>query len=115
MPKDFMCDTEDCIYYSTVEEDCIKGTAITIQDGCCCDYEERVNEVKKPRYILVRGVPKLGSEVYIQAGSSYYKGTFLGYGAYGDDPDYKMYCVQIKIPNRIPFVDYVKNIYIMED
>ena len=114
MPRDFVCDTEECIYYSVVEEDCVKGTAITIQEGCCCDYEERVNEVKEPKYALVRDVPKLGSEVFVRIGTNcckYYKGTFLGYGAYGDDPDFKTYCVQVQIPNRMTHVDYFINIY----
>ena len=114
MPRDFVCDTEECIYYSVVEEDCVKGPAITIQEGCCCDYEERVNEVKEPKYALVRDVPKLGSEVFVRIGTNcckYYKGTFLGYGAYGDDPDFKTYCVQVQIPNRMTHVDYFINIY----
>lgn len=114
MPKDFVCDTEDCIYYSETEEDCVKETAITIQEGCCCDYEERVNEIKKPKYTLIKDIPKLGSEVFVRIGTDcykYYKGTFLGYGAYNDDPNFKTYCVQVQTPNSTPYVDYFRNIY----
>lgn len=33
------CDTDDCIHFDKQEQGCGKGS-ITIQEGCCCDYEK---------------------------------------------------------------------------
>lgn len=38
-PQHFECDTPDCCYWS--EDGCTKGTAITIQEHHCVDYEEQ--------------------------------------------------------------------------
>lgn len=38
-PQHFECDTPDCCYWSEVG--CTKGTAITIQEHHCVDYEEQ--------------------------------------------------------------------------
>lgn len=38
-PQHYECDTPDCCYWS--EDGCTKGTAITIQEHHCVDYEEQ--------------------------------------------------------------------------
>ena len=57
----------------------------------------------------------IGKTVYVTpTGGSYYEATLLGYGAYGNDKEYKTYCVLVK-KEKYPFVDYFKNIYSKEE
>lgn len=37
---DFVCDTEDCIYWA--DGVCCKGTSVKIEEHHCVDYEEQV-------------------------------------------------------------------------
>jgi hypothetical protein len=39
MGRDFECDTEECKYWD-VEDGCTKRAPITLQEHCCCDFEE---------------------------------------------------------------------------
>ena len=53
-----------------------------------------------------------GKEVYVTytpdivGGETIYKGTLLGYGAYGYDPEQKTFCVYIDRGDAFRFVDY---------
>ena len=108
MKRDFMCDTEECMYWSE-EDGCVKKTAITIQEHCCCDFEER-----RPvyEYHLIAGIPPLLSEVFVTvSGEIYYKARLLGYGAYGKNPCHKTYCVEIFKEDGRRFVDFFVDIY----
>lgn len=40
---EFVCDTTDCRFWES-EDGCTKLTSVTIQEHCCCDYEERPHE-----------------------------------------------------------------------
>jgi len=53
-----------------------------------------------------------GSEVYVTvSGGHYYRATLLGYGAYGSDPNYKTYCVQVHREDGYSFTDYFRYIF----
>lgn len=108
MPNiDFTCDTEECMYWSDGE--CVKKTAITIQEHCCCDYEERLPQY---RYALIAGVPPMLEEVFVTvSGGAYYKARLLGYGRYGGDPGYKTYCVEVFMEDGRRFVDFFRDIF----
>lgn len=109
MNRDFSCDTEECIYWSE-EEGCTKKTAITIQEHCCCDFEE-----KHPvyEYALIAGLPPLLSEVFVTvSGGHYYRARLLGYGPYDRKrPDRKTYCVEVFVEDCKRHVDFFENIY----
>lgn len=54
----------------------------------------------------------LGKTVYVTvSGSYFYKAKILGYGAYGNDPDYNVYCVLVWANGKNPIVDYFKEIH----
>ena len=58
-PQHFECDTPDCCYWS--EDGCTKGTAITIQEHHCVDYEEQPKPGSLTVTIEVQGgLVKLG-------------------------------------------------------
>lgn len=40
---EFVCDTTDCRFWEP-EDGCTKRTAVTIQEHCCCDFEERPHD-----------------------------------------------------------------------
>lgn len=56
-----------------------------------------------------------GKEVYITIfpdepeGHFIYKGTLLGYGAYGPDPEHKTFCVYVDRGDTSQFVDYFRD------
>lgn len=51
-----------------------------------------------------------GKEVYFtlfpDKGGIIYKGTLLGYGAYGDAPDHKTFCINVYRGDGYSFIDY---------
>ena len=54
----------------------------------------------------------LGKTVYVTVNGYYfYKAKVLGYGAYGDNPDHKVYCVLVWTKGKQPLVDYFKEIH----
>lgn len=54
----------------------------------------------------------IGKTVYVTvSGSYFYKAKILGYGAYGDDPDYNVYCVLVWASENKPIVDYFKEVH----
>lgn len=58
----------------------------------------------------------LGKTVYVTvSGSHFYKGKLLGYGAYGDNPNHKTFCVQVFKENGASFVDYFTRLYSEEE
>ena len=56
-----------------------------------------------------------GKEVYVTIfpdepeGHFIYKGTLLGYGAYGKNPEYKTFCVYVDRGDGYSFVDYFQD------
>ncbi len=56
-----------------------------------------------------------GKEVYFTnfpdepEGHFIYRGTLLGYGAYGKKPDYKLFCVYVDRGDGYWFVDYIQD------
>lgn len=69
---DFVCDTEDCIYWK--DGVCTKETAITIQEHHCVDYEKAMTEYQ---YSLIAGLPRLLSTVYVTVSGGFFYQTRL--------------------------------------
>ena len=76
-------------------------------------------EVRMENFLKVNNVEDVGlmygKEVYITIfpdepeGHFIYKGTLLGYGAYGENPDHKTFCVYVDRGDGYRFVDYFRD------
>lgn len=107
MSKDFVCHTEDCVHWR--DDACGNSGSITIRDSRCTGYVQRKPEYQ---YSLIAGIPKMLSEVYVTVGGGwFYQGRLLGYDAYGGDPSYKTYCVEVHREDGYKFVDFFRDIY----
>ena len=106
MNKDFICNTYNCVNYCL--DGCGKIREITIQEGKCFDFKEKMLVYK---YNLITDIPPLLSTVYVTAnGGNYYEARFLGYDNYGGGV-HKFHCVEVIRGNRSNHIDFFVDIY----